>query len=234
MRTLFISFLVLVLFLLVYSHKLPGFETITNITQDFVTGYKKFRALDIRVNNNTNTVTQENYVQQDSMQIAPDSSDILDISKPKIEIMMNPLVEKLLEIETNDVNQFFSRHILKLEKSDKLIMKSFFFTSGIMFLLMLLTSRTFLSWFSFFLAKLGFTLSSILIFMTVFLTPVSWFIFKYNLFNHMNGIFFIGPLALFVSSTVSLKIYDFNNPIWNRLIFSFASLTVAAIIVRVF
>lgn len=227
MRTLFFSLLVLILFFLIYGHELPQFE---DVKQNIDSVFQKIELKNIK----TYSEATKELMEQDSALISQEDSEEVFHEKPEVEIMMNPIVEGLLEMEPNDVKRFFQNYIYKLEESDSLVSKYFFLAAVILFLLMLLTSKTALSRYSFFFARLGFNLSSILIFITVVITPIAWFVFKYNLFSNMNGIFFIGPMALFASSIVSLKIYDLNNPIWNRMIISFLCLTVSAGLTKVF
>lgn len=119
------------------------------------------------------------------------------------------------------LKQFFFRFFYKLSKFDPHMKAVFFVTAVFVLILMLITSKTAFSGYSLSFENFGFSLSNTLLFFTALIAPISWFVFKYNFYIHLNGMSFLEPVVLFFSSAVCLKIYDFNSPIWNRMTSSF-------------
>ena len=137
-----------------------------------------------------------------------------------IKVMMTPIAKMLLDMQPTDIEKFFIKIIYFIERLEKPLKLFLYFASVFILALMLLTFRTSLSGWSFLFARTGYWLGIILVVLASFSTASGWLFLKYNFHSQLAGIFFIGPLALVFSSAVSLKLYDFNNPIWNRLIFT--------------
>lgn len=219
MRNLFVAITVIVMLSLVYSHKYPVFKGAGSGSEI----------------KETDTVMPENLLEQDYFPIAPGDSDAGDIQEQaKIKIMMTPIAEKLTFAEVSDVKRWFLQLISRMKASDNLIKTYFFIAAGIILFLMFLTGKTTFSGYSLLFAKLGFGLGRILIFITALSAVIGSLVFKYNFYVHINGIFFAGPLALLVTSAAALKIYDFNAPVRNRMIFSFIFPVCSAAVIHVF
>ncbi len=150
------------------------------------------------------------------------------------ETIRNPLIKYLLEYTPGQLEHAIIRTIIKVEFYDPVVLKAYTAASVLILLSMVVLIRTNWSWVILPFAKAGLNIGGFLIFITVVAAPIFWFSLDYNIFGRMNGIFFRGPLYLFVLSTISLKVYDFNNPVYNRLITSFTSLTASASIIYIF
>jgi hypothetical protein len=156
------------------------------------------------------------------------------IVKTKKDVIRNPLITYLLEYTPGQLKYAMIHTIIKVEFYDPVVLKAYTAASVLILLSMVLLIRTNWSWVVLPFAKAGLNIGGFLIFITVVAAPIFWFALDYNIFGRMNGIFFRGPLYLFVLSTISLKVYDFNNPVYNRLITSFTSLTASASIIYLF
>lgn len=157
------------------------------------------------------------------------STDQVDVA-----IVLNPTIKKIIgsDMKVAAVEQYFSSLFSEVEKYDKPAKKIFFLVASAVFFLMLLMCKTIFSGITFSFANFGFNLSRRLIILAALITPICWIIFKYNLYTHISGISFWGPVVLLLSTSACLKIYDFNNPIWNRMSTSFICMTISAAIVH--
>jgi hypothetical protein len=261
MRTFLLSVISLVTLLLVYGHSMPDIGDIKgeilsvlgktereaparidlrDLSEDYDAEktLEKLQAL----KGDTDSVDMDAYLKQArDMAGSSDMSDLDEIRKQtKMNLMMNPYLEKIVFMEDEDVDQYvreFTREIktmlYALERRDGTVRKYFFIVSGAILLAVLLTCRSRVSGFTSVFARMGFSLGSMIIFLSALTTAVCWFALKYDLFRNANGTFFAGPVALLVLSAASLKIYDFNNPVWNRTIFSVLLLSCSAVVVHV-
>lgn len=157
------------------------------------------------------------------------STDQVDVA-----IVLNPTIKKIIGSDTKvaAVEQYFSSLFSEAEKHDKPAKKIFFLVASAVFFLRLLMCKTIFSGITFSFVNFGFNLSRRLIILAALITPICWIIFKYNLYTHISGISFWGPVVLLLSTSACLKIYDFNNPIWNRMSTSFICMTISAAIVH--
>lgn len=229
-KGLFIAAAIVVAGILIYTHKPSQFEAgMEELFSNAGRGKDLLNSILASKESETerpDAVRPEDILEIDERGAAPAielEKDITpeDMQKHKdIKIMMTPIAEKLLNAQPSDIKKFLMRAIFTLKKFDSAATAVFFIASSVILVFMLLTFKSYLSWMSLILARVGYGLGLTMVIVASILTSAGWLIYKYNFYSQLNGIFFAGPLALVLSSSISLKIYDFNNPIWNRLIFT--------------
>jgi hypothetical protein len=142
-------------------------------------------------------------------------------------VAVNPMVKKMLETDEGDLRGMGKD--LKGQTLDTLIrMKGLSMTLtalcvaiGVIILLFMLAARhTCVSGVAYVLANLGYNVTRVILFTISLAGAIAWFGLRYNFLAEM-GAAFLGALflLLFLSST-SLKLYDFNTPVWNRMLSS--------------
>jgi len=67
------------------------------------------------------------------------------------------------------------------------------------------------------LADLGYKASRLILFTVSLAGVVAWFGLRYNFLRDMGGAFLGALFAVLLLSSVSLKLYDFNAPVWSRM-----------------
>lgn len=254
MRTFFFSFLVFVMILSVYGWKLNKatgiISNIAALRQEFNTVVKNLNPdqddpinleqdqLQALLKKQTEAGKQEHF--------DPEVQKMLDqINKENI-VAVNPLIQKLLDIGKEDKShqaqvknnnfdfkQYLYNIIITLQKQNNHFLKVFLTIAASILLIVLITRTNALSGIGLLLATLGFTLSRCLIFVSAILSVIAYLSFKLNIFINVGSVFLWGPLILLVLSAISLKIYDFNRPVWNKIFFSFVWPTISGVIIHV-
>jgi len=148
--------------------------------------------------------------------------------------ILNPIVKSMLESESLGVDESAGKGLAGLERIDGAAGKWLFIAAAGILIFMFLTCKTNLSWMGFSLARTGFALGGLGVFTAVAVIPLGWFFGGYNCLENLGGLLVQGPTAIFVSSAASLKIYDFNQPVWNTLIIGCAALALAIVSLQAF
>ncbi|MCX7910766.1 MAG: hypothetical protein N2505_04205 [Endomicrobia bacterium] len=77
----------------------------------------------------------------------------------------------------------------------------------------------------------GFSLGENLLIFISLLSVGSWFFLKQNLWQDVGFTIFFIPVAFMLISSINLKIYDFNYPMWSRLFKSFIIPIIVGVII---
>jgi len=85
---------------------------------------------------------------------------------------------------------------------------------------MLAARRTRFSGVGYILANLGYNVSRLILLTISLASAIAWFGLRYNFLGEMGAAFLGALFALLLLSSVSLKLYDFNTPVWNRMLSS--------------
>ncbi|MFH1783471.1 MAG: hypothetical protein ABH868_01030 [bacterium] len=167
---------------------------------------------------------------------------LLDQIEAEQTIITNPLMEKLKnmgkdtdEKEITTVIKFWVFSIInKIEYSNNFIGSVFLVSAVLIFVLVFITSGGQASGVGYTFARLGFNVSRLLIFFGAFFSLIIWFSLEYNIYMGMAGIILWGPFSVLIFSAIALKVYDFNNPIWNRMFISTIWPLMAGLIIHAF
>lgn len=248
MRTLFFSFMVFVMVLTIYGSqvgKLTGItKDVLSIKKEFNAVMKN-----INSNPEGPTVMDQNQLQEllkkqaaarqeDEKQFDPEVQRMLkEINKENV-VVINPIMQKMLDrgkgqeeneskitfklnkLTNLEPKTYIAKGITNMEQLNEKAGKYFCLTAVVVFLLMLITRFNSFSSIGYLCANTGFIISRIIIFMAAIIAVIAHFSLKFNVLTNLDILFLWGPLTLMAISALSLKIYDFNNPVWNRLFFS--------------
>jgi len=142
-------------------------------------------------------------------------------------VIVNPMLKKMLDTDEgdlrgvgNDLKAQTLRGLIQMKALSMMLTGLCLAAGATIFLFMLAARTTRFSGVSYILANLGYNLSRLVLFMVSLAGAIAWFGLRYNFLGEM-GIAFLGALfALLLLSSVSLKLYDFNTPVWNRMLSS--------------
>lgn len=148
--------------------------------------------------------------------------------------IVNPIVKNLLEKDSLGIDESADQGMAGLERINEHAGKYLYMAAAGIFGFMLLTCKTNLSWMGLSLARAGYGLSSLMIFAAIAAVPLGWFAGGYNCLEKLGSLLVEGPTAVLIASAASLKLYDFNQPIWNRLIAACGGLLVSIGSLRAF
>ena len=214
MRSLAALILIAISIVLVYSAKTGG----PSGTMDVSPSRKEYPSKDVKRAGTSrpqkimaDAETQEAYNQIQSEQ----------------KVIVNPMLKKMLDTDEgdlrgvgNDLKAQTFRALIRMKALSMMLTGLCLATGAIILLFMLAARRTRLSGVSYILANLGYNLSRLVVFMVSLAGALAWFGLRYNFLGEM-GAAFLGALFLFLLlSSVSLKLYDFNTPVWNRMLSS--------------
>lgn len=148
-------------------------------------------------------------------------------------LIINPLIRKLLDLNKEDLG---TKNLLKLPGqlkcfTGRLIFPIYILSAAIL-LLMLITRKTSFSGEALMLAQLGFRVGRILLIVAAVISLTLRFTLKYNLLLDTGFVFLLSLFALLASSAVSLKLYDWNSPVWNRMFIAATWPAASSLIVR--
>ncbi|MBI5555817.1 MAG: twin-arginine translocase TatA/TatE family subunit [Elusimicrobia bacterium] len=239
MRTLFFSFLVLVMALTIYGSQA---EKLIRVTKEVLSLKKEFKAMMNNFNSNQEgpAVIDQNQLQEllkkqaaarneDEKQFDPEVQRMLkEINKENI-VVINPIMQKMLasgspstlqQLKEFDLKNYIAQGITNLERLNEKAGKYFCLSAMLVFLLMLITRFNSFSSIGYLCANTGFIISRSIIFLAAIIAVVAHFSLKFNVLTNLDSIFLWGPLTLMIISALALKIYDFNNPVWNKMFFS--------------
>ena len=231
MKSLFMSFLVFIMIFSVFGAKIKylvdeSMRDILNLKEDFkATTDIAPEMEDMDASEMRKTVIKRYSVKDLPKDLDPEVQAMIDEIRQEQIIITNPLVEKFKDIGKSEKEQeilsdprgYSIGIIQNFEKSNYSVGIVFFAVSAIIFLLVFITSGGEASGIGFLLAKLGFTISRILIFLGALSAVSIWMSLEYNIFMTMGSILLWGPFSVMIFSAISLKVYDFNNPVWNRM-----------------
>ncbi len=147
-------------------------------------------------------------------------------------LIINPLIRKLLDLNQEDIRAT----LLKLQRqlkyfTGRLIFPIYLLSAAIP-VLMVFTRKTSFSGKGLLFAQMGFDAGRLLLVVVAVVSLVLWFTLKYNLLLDIGLIFLLGLFALLVSSAISLKLYDWNSPVWNRMFVAAVWPAASSLIVR--
>lgn len=248
MRTLFFSLLVFVMVLTIYGSqvgKLTGItKDVLSIKKEFNAVMKN-----INSNPEGPAVMDQNQLQEllnkqaaarneDEKQFDPEVQHMLkEINKENM-VVINPIMQKMMDSGKNkeekestaffklnklikqDPKAYIAKGISNLEQLNEKAGKYFCLTAVIVFLLMLITRFNSFSTIGYLCANTGFIISRGIILLAAIIAVVAHFSLKFNVLTNLDSIFLWGPMILMIICALSLKIYDFNSPVWNRMFFS--------------
>ncbi|MDD5131132.1 MAG: hypothetical protein PHH44_00550 [bacterium] len=242
MRTLFFSFLIFIMVLAVF-----GFQTgkLTGLTKDLINIRKEFNAA---LGNKDTDPTGPAVLDQEQLRalldkqaaarqdqekdLDPEVKQMLSAINKENIVVLNPIMNKIVDknkpgpaatlnqLKDFDLSHYMAKGITNLGQLNRSAGKYFCLSAFIVFLLMLVTRFNSFSSIGYLFANTGFIVSRILIFVSAVTAIVVHFSLKFNILTNLGSIFIWGPLFLMTISALSLKIYDFNNPVWNRMFFS--------------
>jgi hypothetical protein len=226
----------------IYGHKLYKFE---DIQQDILSVFRKQDQTDAaKVKNMLNEMPEKDSETGRLQHTTgdPEIDKALEEAEKEQVVYINPIMQKLLNsersdlqfIKTLDLNKRFTILRLKIKELNSLIVKVFFTTATVIFLLTLFLRKTTFSGIGLLFATLGFNFSRVIMFLTALIAAIVWFSLNYNFFVDIGSISLCSLLFLMISSAVSLKIYDYNNPIWNRMIYTVIWPIASGVIIHVF
>lgn len=242
MRSLFFSFLILVMVLAIYGSQA---SKLAGITKDVLSIKEELNAVMKNMNQDAAgpAVLNQDQLQEllkkqaairqeEEKQLDPEVRKMLsEINKENV-VVLNPIMQKMLEksdsgpasalnqLKDLDLNLYIAKGITNLERLNQDAGKYFCLSAFIVFLLMLVTRFNNFSSIGYLFANTGFIISRILIFIAAIAAIIVHFSMKFNVLTNLGSIFIWGPLVLMTISALSLKIYDFNNPVWNRMFYS--------------
>ncbi|MDD5492609.1 MAG: hypothetical protein PHV60_08025 [bacterium] len=232
MRTLLFSFLIIIMVLAIYGSqagKLTGILT-KNINQDPA----RPAVLDQHQLNEL-IKKQATAIEEEEKQLDPEVQRMLaEINKENV-VVLNPIMQKMMDlgktsepgtasaldqIKDFEPKNYIAKGIVNLEQLNPVAGKYFCLAAFIVFLLVLLTRFNSFSIIGYVFANTGFIVSRTVIFVAAISAIAVHFSLKFNVLTNLGSLFLWGPLILMAISAMSLKIYDFNNPVWNRMFFS--------------
>lgn len=148
-------------------------------------------------------------------------------------LIINPLIRKLLDLNKEDMGTKTLRNLpgqLKCFTGRSVF--PIYILSAAIFVLMVIVRKTSFSGEALMLAQLGFGAGRILLIVVAGISVMLWFTLKYNLLLDIGFAFLFSLFALLVSSAVSLKLYDWNSPVWNRMFVAVAWPVASSLVVR--
>ena len=237
MKTFFMCILVGMILFSVFGPKLKYITE--DVLKDILSLKKDISSLgiDSEIKNMNSAELQEmvaqKYLEQGSLknlpqELDPEVKEILSQIREEQVMIVNPIVQKLLDMGKSEEEQeiisnpkkYFITIIQRIEPLNNPVGIGLFIISAIIFFLVFITYGNNLSGFGLCIAKFGFIISRFCIFFGAITASFLWISLKYNIFDTMSYIFLWGPLAVMIFSAISLKVYDFNSPIWNRMFLS--------------
>lgn len=248
MRTLFFSFLVSVMALTIYGPQVGKLTGITKDVLSIKKEFKAIMN-NLNSNQEGPAIMDQNQLQElirkqtadreeDEKQFDPEVQRMLkQINKENV-VVLNPIMQKMInmgkeekenapgavssfrQLKDFDPKNYIAKGITKLKRLNENAGKYFCLLAVILFLLMIVTRFNSFSSIGYLCANTGFIISRTIIFLAAIIAVIVHFSLKFNVLTNLDNIFLWGPLTLMITSAFSLKIYDFNNPVWNRMFFS--------------
>ena len=261
MRMLFFSFIILIMVLTIYGSqagKLTGItKDMLSISKEYKAIMNNFNSSQegpaVMDQNQLQELLKKQAAarQEDVKQFDPEVQRMLkEINKENM-VVINPIMQKMLDsgkekngsmqtlasslhqLKDFEPKNYIAKGITNLEQLNENAGKYFLLTAITVFVLMLVTRLNSFSGIGYLFANTGFIVSRIIIFLAAIIAVVAHFSLKFNALTNLDSIFLWGPLTLMTISALSLKIYDFNNPVWNRMFFSLIWPITSGIIMRI-
>jgi len=142
-------------------------------------------------------------------------------------VVVNPMLKKMLETDAGDLRGMGSdlkaqalRALIRLKALSMMLTGWCLATGAVVLLFMLAARRTRFSGVGYILANLGYNVSRLILLTISLASAIAWFGLRYNFLGEMGAAFLGALFALLLLSSVSLKLYDFNTPVWNRMLSS--------------
>jgi len=142
-------------------------------------------------------------------------------------VVVNPMVKKVLEADEGDLRgmgddlKAQTLHALIRVKALSTMLTAWCVATGAIILLFMLAVReTRFSGVGYILAQLGYNVSRLILFTVSLAGAIAWFGLRYNFLGEMGAAFLGALFVLLLLSSISLKLYDFNTPVWNRALSS--------------
>jgi hypothetical protein len=244
MRKALIFILAAVTLMMVYGQRLPD---ITELARDM-------KAKFIGQDDASQDITDETHTRRPirtRLRTSVPLGDGLEYETGEVEVdlYVTPMVAKLLSISNTDedkdmgidegkdkgidLKQTISRVFAALKKINGHVRNVLLLTAVLVPALMLSARRSRLSGLSRSLAGNCFSAAMTATIFAASLTAIAWLAFRYNIYSNLNGSFFLGPIALMVSSGACLRFYDKNDLIWNRMFLPLICMAVSAAITRI-
>jgi hypothetical protein len=142
-------------------------------------------------------------------------------------ILMNPMLKRTLETDEGDLRRMGSdlkaqtlRTLIRVKALSMMLTGWCVATGAVILFLMLAVRRTRFSGIGYILAHLAYNVSRLILFTASLASAIAWFGLRYNFLGEMGAGFLGALFVLLLLSSVSLKLYDFNMPVWNRMLSS--------------
>lgn len=193
MKTVFFGILILIMLLSIYGYKISAFK---DLKQDVLSAVKRENYANTVEDKNILQTVPKSHSETEQLQHAlgdPDIEKALKEMREEEVIIMNPIMQRLLEMEESDldVKRYFLLLLFKIKGLKGLMVKLFFITASLIPLLMLIVRKTTFSGTCLLFAKFSFSLSRIFVFIAALIAVTAWFSFKYNFYMAMGSIFLL-------------------------------------------
>ncbi len=148
-------------------------------------------------------------------------------------VIINPLTQKLLDLKPEDLKPKIPADLpIRIKKfSRRLIFPIYIFSAAIP-LLMAVARKTGHSGAVSLLAKRGFGVGRFMLMAIAVTSLIVWFTLKFNLLYFAGFAFLLSLVVLVTSSAISLKLYDWNIPVWNEMFMAVIWPTASGLIIR--
>lgn len=236
MKTLILSILFAAAAFLVYGEKIPYGDTV------------KSGLLGVFKLESTTEKPDQPVRLQETEEVPIDRLDaerVAELARKDTVIVTNPLAEKIMKsakswkaqtpADTEEEPAWttaLKSFLYSLHELSGSAVKLSFGWALIVIPLMLGVRNNRLSGAGYCVANTGFRLSRALIFISSVIAVFAWFAFRHDFLSGMGMLFFAGLFALMASSALALKLYDYNNPVWNNLFISAVWPTASGLVVR--
>jgi hypothetical protein len=157
----------------------------------------------------------------------PETREALKQIQSEQKIVVNPMLKKALETDAGDLREMGNdlkaqtlRALIRVKALSMMLTGWCVATGAVIFFFMLAVRRTRFSGVGYILAHLGFNVSRLILFAASLAAAIAWFGLRYNFLGEMGAGFLGALFVLLLLSSASLKLYDFNMPVWNRMLSS--------------
>jgi len=142
-------------------------------------------------------------------------------------VIVNPMLERMLDADKKDAQSMGddlkaqTLYLLTRIKALRGTLTVWCVAAGaIILVFMFLVRDTGISGVGLTLASLGYNGGRLIIISVSIAGAIAWFGLRYNFLGEMGAAFLGALFALLLLSSVSLKLYDFNAPVWSRMLSS--------------
>jgi hypothetical protein len=157
----------------------------------------------------------------------PETREALKQIQSEQKIVVNPMLKKALETDEGDLRRMGNdlkaqtlRALIRVKALSMMLTGWCVATGAVILFFMLAVRRTRFSGVGYMLAHLGFNVSRLTLFAASLAAAIAWFGLRYNFLGEMGAGFLGALFVLLILSSASLKLYDFNMPVWNRMLSS--------------